>query len=181
MLHRRILKAASIICVTALAAAAIVYSTPPRNIAGLGDVASFNPEEMRFLDESGKSVSLADFKGKAVLVNFWATWCAPCRRELPVLAKLEAQYPGKLKILAVSVDVKGFETMNAFFAKFTTEHPDTYWDKNMAAFRMLHLQGLPITLVVDAKGEALGLVKGEIDWLGEAGRRVVEEAIGNGN
>ena len=120
--------------------------------------------EVSFADLSGNWVALADFKGKLVLVNLWATWCQPCLKEMPSLEKLQAGLPDKLTVAAVSEDRGGNQVVEPFVAKLGLDKVKIYLDPKSAVGHAFSARGLPTTLVIDAKGRVVGRVEGAADW-----------------
>jgi len=115
-------------------------------------------------DLSGRPVQLSSLKGKVVLVNFWATWCPPCREEVPSLVKMNQAMQGKpFQLLAVSIDEKGKEAVAAFFAKSGTALP-ALLDTDGAVSRRYGTTGVPETFVIDTKGVIMKKVVGGLDW-----------------
>jgi thiol-disulfide isomerase/thioredoxin len=120
--------------------------------------------EMSFTALDGKPISLADFKGKLVVLNLWATWCQPCLKEMPSLAKLEATLGPALVVLAVSEDRGGADVVKPFLAKLDLDKIIIGLDPKSSAIHTLHARGLPTSLVVNAEGNVLGKVEGAPDW-----------------
>ena len=120
--------------------------------------------EIGFTDAAGKPLSLADFAGKPVLVNLWATWCAPCRREMPSLERLQQRVGDKLAILAISEDMRGDKAVAPFVAKLGLTALKTYLDPKSAVGRAFNVDGLPTSFLIDRKGRVLGRVEGEAKW-----------------
>jgi len=114
---------------------------------------------------AGDKVTLASFKGKVILVNFWATWCAPCVREMPSLDRLQAAIgPDKFQIIAVNEDRAGPEKALPFLKKLGIEHFTSYFDRHMALARALHLRGMPTSYLIDGKGNVIGSLAGIAEW-----------------
>ena len=117
---------------------------------------------------SGKRglASLHDFKGKAVLLNFWATWCTPCVKELPTLAALQERYADDgLVVLAVSVDARDFDGVKAFLKKKNIAYPLLGHDRDSELYGPLGSTGLPLTYVINREGELTHYFEGATDWL----------------
>jgi len=122
--------------------------------------------EIAFADGAGKSLSLADFRGRLVLVNLWATWCEPCIREMPSLDRLRAALPDRdLAIVLVSQDRGGDKVVAPFFAKLGLKL-DTYLDPKSAVGHAFEVRGLPTTILIDREGRELGRIEGALDWDG---------------
>ncbi len=121
-----------------------------------------------FEDPDGEPTSLAAFRGKPVLVNLWATWCAPCIAEMPTLDRLAAREAGRLHVLTVSQDLDGREKVEAFFAKQGYRNLETWLDPQMALMIALKANILPTTIFYDSNGREQWRVVGMEDW--ESGR-----------
>ena len=120
--------------------------------------------EASFQDLSGNWVALADFKGKLVLLNLWATWCQPCLKEMPSLEKLQASREDKLTVAAVSEDRGGKNVVEPFIAKLGLEKVKIYLDPKSAVGHAFSVRGLPTTLLIDPKGQVVGRVEGAAEW-----------------
>ena len=131
-----------------------------------------------FMDKQGKKRSLSDWKGRVVLVNLWATWCAPCRREMPHLDKLQSTLGGDdFEVVAISVDRKGLKASARFLADTNASHLALYVDKTVAALRALGAIGLPATVLVDRHGKEIGRMMGPADWSSKEALRLITTAI----
>jgi thiol-disulfide isomerase/thioredoxin len=117
-----------------------------------------------FTDADGKTLSLRDFAGKLVLVNLWATWCGPCRREMPSLERLQTRLGDKITILAISEDRGGSKAVASFIAKLGLKAVKTYLDPESAVGRAFKVDGLPTSFLIDRQGRVLGRVEGEAEW-----------------
>jgi cytochrome c biogenesis protein CcmG, thiol:disulfide interchange protein DsbE len=112
----------------------------------------------------GKDIKLSDYKGKVVMLNFWATWCPPCREEIPSMMNLQKQMEGKpFQMLAVSVDEGGKADVDAFFKKTGFMLP-VYTDQNKTAATAYGVTGVPETYIVDTKGIIVKKVIGPLKW-----------------
>lgn len=115
-------------------------------------------------DLGGREVKLADLRGKVVVLNFWATWCPPCREEIPSMMRLNQAMAGKpFQMLAVSVDEGGKGAVEAFFKQSGAMLP-ALLDTDQAVSKRYGLTGVPETFVIDKKGVILKKVIGAIDW-----------------
>lgn len=113
---------------------------------------------------AGQEVKLADLRGKVVLVNFWATWCPPCREEIPSMDRLNRAMAGKpFQMLAISIDEGGKEAVEAFFHKAGVTLP-TLLDPGQKTGKRYGITGVPETFIVDKNGVILKKVVGALDW-----------------
>ena len=129
-------------------------------------------------------MTIADFKGKALLVNFWASWCVPCREEMPALDALATKYNSDaFMVLPINLDIGegGLEKAQAFLDENSFANLPLYADNTFAAFERLKQQavavGLPATLVLDENGCELGVLQGPAHWDTPDGEAVVEKMI----
>jgi len=120
--------------------------------------------QINLTDTSGNVVSLADFGGKVVLLNLWATWCAPCRHEMPSLERLQSRLGDKITVLAVSEDAGGSKVVAPFIAKLGLSAVKIYLDPESRVGQAFHVRGLPTSFLVDGRGRVRGRVEGEAAW-----------------
>ena len=152
---------------TALAAEAPIETKAPEPLPAL-----------TFQTMDGREASLADFAGKVVVLNLWATWCAPCREEMPSLDRLQARFADRdLVVLALSVDRAGPERVQQFLDEIGVKQLHVYRDPKAAATRALRVPGLPATLLVDRRGNEVGRVLGIAEWDGPAAVAAVENLL----
>ena len=121
-------------------------------------------DDISFIDRDQKPVKLSDFKGQEVVLNVWATWCAPCRFEMPTLAKLQAHYAGKgVKVLPLSVDTEDkFADVKSLM---DVQQPlDVYAVQNFLAPSKFNISGMPGTLILDKQGRQVARLDGEAKW-----------------
>ncbi len=114
-------------------------------------------------DAGGASVKLADFAGKPVLLNLWATWCAPCIHEMPLLDALAGDADGEFAVVVLNQD-RALPDARAWWEERGFAHLRLYLDPGLAAFRALSVRGLPLTLLIDARGREVGRVEGVAEW-----------------
>lgn len=124
------------------------------------------PVEFELVDREGVKRQISDFRGRIVLVNFWASWCPPCVRELPSLKNLAEIFPqDEFIILAVSKDQEGKqETAKKLFPKATQEAMPLFFDDSGQASSLLEVKGLPTTVILDRKGRLIGRLSGATIW-----------------
>ena len=133
----------------------------------------------RFNDPDGREISLADFKGVPVLVNLWASWCAPCVKELPTLDRLAAAHrdDGQLGVIAVSQDSGPQESVDAFLAKLKVVDLGAYHDPKMSLSGALGPDTvLPTTMLFDAEGKEVWRYVGDLDWNSPEAAKLLAEA-----
>mgnify|MGYP001811706271 CR=1 FL=1 len=121
--------------------------------------------EAPFQAEDGSTRDLSDWQGKWVLVNLWATWCAPCRHEMPALDRLQARLGGdEFEVVAISVDRGGFDKPKAFFEENNIEHLALYNEKTSRISAKLSVIGMPTTVLIDPQGREVGRLAGPAEW-----------------
>jgi len=131
-----------------------------------------------FTDGAGKTLSLDDFRGKVVLVNFWATWCGPCIEEMPALAKLDGALGGPdFVVVAISIDRGGAAVTKPFLDKLGAGSLGIYVDVSTKAPAAFHTPGLPTSVIIDREGRLRGKLLGPADWSGEAARTLIQGFI----
>jgi thiol-disulfide isomerase/thioredoxin len=126
-------------------------------------------EQFAFEREGGGKLTLADFRGRAVVLNLWATWCAPCRAEMPALDRLEAASGDQgFEVVAVNVDTARLERRAAFLDSVGVKALARYADPSGDAFETLRKDGkalgLPVTLIIDKEGCEIGVAEGPMKW-----------------
>ncbi len=127
-----------------------------------------------FTDLAGNRVRLAELKGRVVLLNFWATWCAPCVREMPSLDRLQAALGDRgLSVVAVSID-RGAKVILPFTKRLGLAHLGLYHDPEGALFRAFRVTGLPASFLIDPDGAILGAYAGPAEWDGPEARALIE-------
>jgi thiol-disulfide isomerase/thioredoxin len=120
--------------------------------------------EVSFEDLSGKSASPADFKGKLLVLNLWATWCQPCLEEMPSLEQLQKNLEGQLIVAAVSEDRGGAKIVQPFLDKMGLQKVRIYLDPKSDVGHAFGMRGLPTSIVIGADGNVLGRVEGAAEW-----------------
>lgn len=139
--------------------------------AALGFTAWREPRalpEVHFADEKGRAVSLADFRGKLVLLNVWATWCTPCVEEMPALDRLNGRLRGpRFQVVALSIDRMGAEGVRELFDRLELRTLPVYADTTGRAASELRALALPTALLVDPAGREIGRFSGARAWDGE--------------
>ncbi|MBI3053629.1 MAG: TlpA family protein disulfide reductase [Betaproteobacteria bacterium] len=120
---------------------------------------------IRFADAKERAMTLQDFRGKFVLLNVWATWCVPCRKEMPALDRLQAKLGGPgFEVVAISIDRDGLPAVQEFYLQTGIKQLRVYLDKSGEASANLGVVGLPTTLLIDRAGHELGRKIGPAEW-----------------
>jgi thiol-disulfide isomerase/thioredoxin len=159
------MKPAALIVVAAFAALVVpsLAAEPARQLP-LHDTAVPVPD-IAFVDETGAPRSLADFHGKVVLLNIWATWCVPCRTEMPTLDRLQGALGGPdFEVVALSIDRGGPQVVREFFDEIGIQHLAINIDASSRAAFVLGAVGLPATLLIDRDGTEGGRLIGPAEW-----------------
>jgi thiol-disulfide isomerase/thioredoxin len=121
--------------------------------------------ELSFTDADDKPLKLADYKGKAVLLNFWATWCAPCVKEMPSLDRLQAEMgKDRFVVIPLSLDGPSRPKVAPFYADKKLANLGIYFDKGKKVMGALDVSVLPTSILIDGDGRELGRLEGEADW-----------------
>ena len=137
-----------------------------------GEMQNFAPYEtprafkgFTFLNADGEVEQISDYRGKVVLVNFWATWCGPCKREMPSLDRLQGDLGGDdFTVLAVGQDLQGMEKVEKFFKKRGIQNLAILNDKTLKSGRNAGVFGLPASILLNANGEEVGRLIGPAEW-----------------
>jgi thiol-disulfide isomerase/thioredoxin len=135
---------------------------------------------LAFTDGTGAPRSLADWRGRVVLVNLWATWCAPCVEEMPALDRIAARLGGAdFDVVAIAVDRQGDAVVRPFLEKLRLSRLALYLDSSNAVVRVLGAPGLPVSVMLDREGRELGRVLGAAEWDSPAFEALLRRAIGS--
>ncbi len=171
-------------CRQAVQTAARIAPLAHGEVAGLAVASTpFHVPPLAFKDAEGHDRTLADFRGRTVLLNLWATWCVPCRREMPALDALQAKLGGpKFQVVAVNIDTRDPEKPLAFLKQIGVTHLSYFADESAEVFEDLKTAGkafgMPTTLIVDPKGCEIGDMAGPAEWASDDGVKLVSAAIG---
>lgn len=125
-------------------------------------------KDVKFVDDQGSINTLNDFRGKVILLTFWATWCVPCVEEMPSIAKLQASLEGRnIKIIPLSVDYQGSKIVADFYKEQQITNLPIYQDRKGESFKLYELRALPTSLIINKEGKEVARVMGAIDWSGK--------------
>lgn len=174
----------------------VAACTPARDVgpalakAATGEVAAFQAfttprvlPNLNFQDPAGNPASLGGMKGKTVLLNLWATWCVPCRKEMPALDALQAEFGGPdFEVVAINIDTRNLDKPRAWLEENRITRLAYYADPEAKVFQELkrvgQAVGMPTTLLIDANGCQLGVLHGPAEWHGQDARRLIMTALG---
>lgn len=155
---------------------------PPPEVLGLGKwtpaTLRGEPVALAFTGGDGTPRELAQWRGRVVLVNLWATWCAPCIKEMPALDRLQATLGGEaFDVVAIALDRQGERVVRPFFEGLKLERLALHLDPSNAASRVFAAKGLPVSVLLDRDGRELGRVLGAAEWDTPAFETIIREAI----
>ncbi len=144
------------------------YSQPNINESFTNIVLHKKPKDLPIFElknKNGKLIVFNDFSAKLTLINFWATWCAPCKKELPKLEFLSNQFSIKdLQIILVNIEEKKYEDIQKFFNELKIKNLKSFFDNKLKLTKQLSLRGIPITLIVNSSGKEIARIIGDLDF-----------------
>lgn len=151
----------------------------PAESVGKVDIAHRGKEmpAIPFLDAKGGPATLTQFRGKPLLVNLWATWCAPCKAEMPHLETLAGE-DDRFRLITVSQDLEGAKVIAPYFREMGFRRLTQYADTQNLLMAELETETLPTTILFDADGKELWRVYGMMDWTGAPAKKLIDEALG---
>jgi thiol-disulfide isomerase/thioredoxin len=130
-----------------------------------------------FVDDAGKTRALSDWAGRTVLVNLWATWCTPCKREMPALDKLQAALGGDdFEVVAINLDLGGPDKGKDFYGEIGLKSLAYYHDAESRIFRAVNALGMPTTMLIDKNGCEVARMAGPAEWSSEDALWLVQAA-----
>jgi thiol-disulfide isomerase/thioredoxin len=174
-------------CEPAVAAASRLAPLARGEVAALAVAHTpFRVPNVAFKDAEGHERTLADWRGRTILLNLWATWCVPCRREMPALDALQKDLGGAyFEVVAVNIDTRDPVKPLAFLKEVGVTHLAYYSDQSAKVFQDLKLAGkvfgMPTTLIVDRSGCEIGEMAGPAEWASADGVKLVSAAVGSAN
>lgn len=135
-------------------------------------------EDFMTFDE--QPLNLSDWQGKWVVVNFWATWCAPCRKEMPMLSDLQSELGGEdFEVVTIATSRNPPAKMKAFFDEIGVDNLPLHRDLRSVLAREMGILGLPVTVILNPDGQEVARLTGDADWSSENARAVLKALIGN--
>ena len=134
--------------------------------------------EFTFEDGAGAARTLGQWKGKVVLLNLWATWCAPCRKEMPALDRLQKELGSDaFDVVALSVDRAGVPASRKFLDDAKVSNLKLYVESTSKSVGLLHASGLPTTILIDREGREIGRLAGPAEWDGADAKRLIGSVL----
>lgn len=131
-----------------------------------------------FLDETGAEIHLSDLRGKVVLVNFWATWCAPCRVEMPHLSALQTARGGDdFQVVTIATGRNAPQAITRFFAEIGVTNLPRYTDPQQALAHDMGVMGLPVSLILNRDGAEVARLMGDADWSGDSALAIIDALL----
>jgi thiol-disulfide isomerase/thioredoxin len=163
--------ALSALALPALALPSTARAEIPKSLV-VGSMHRFKPTnppkpvpDLQFLDMNDQPVRLSDWDGQARLINLWATWCAPCVKEMPSLDRLQATMPrDRFMILPISLDSTTRAKVPGFYRQQDLASLPIFYDKLKKAMTTLHVELLPTSILIDPQGRELGRLEGDAEW-----------------
>lgn len=162
---------------------------PERDFAAIADMRTGDMLKLQFgvdrgsdvvfTHEDGSDLTLAAFEGRYVVLNFWATWCAPCRKEMPHLSELQDEFSGNgLEVVTVASGPNQRPAMERFLADIGVDNLPLHTDANSALARDMGVIGLPVTLILDPDGFEVARLIGDADWASDTTKSILRALIG---
>lgn len=124
--------------------------------------------DVPFLSEDGAEMTLAAYEGQYVVLNFWATWCAPCRKEMPHLSELKEQLGDEIEVVTIATGLNQRPVMERFFEEIGVDNLPLHTDNNSALARDFGVVGLPVTLILNPEGLEIARLIGDADWTSDS-------------
>ena len=132
--------------------------------------------ELKIKDFNLQEIDLSEERGKIMILNFWATWCAPCKKEMPSLEKLAKNHPD-LKIFPINLEAPNKERTSNFYKELEIVNLDIFFDPDFNLPKNFKMRGLPTTILIDKKGNEFGRVIGEIDFSSKEFYNLIEKYL----
>ena len=155
----------SAVVLAASVAVSLFFAPTLANRTGQSAESAEAAPQLAFKDAKGTDLTVADFRGRAVLLNVWATWCGPCRKEMPALDRLQARLGGAdFEVIALSIDRGGLDRVQPFFDEIGIANLAIYLDESAAAMSALGITGIPTTLLIGRDGREIRRWAGPAEW-----------------
>ena len=166
--------------------AALAIDLPALEALRVGDMKKLNfhsaPKDVSdkafFLEDDTGTATLADYQGKIILLNFWATWCAPCRAEMPMLSELQAELGGDdFEVLTLATGRNSPTGILKFFDETGITNLPRHQDPKQALAREMAVLGLPITVILDRDGQEIARLRGDAEWDSDSAKAILQALI----
>lgn len=170
-------------CAPAVATAKRLEPLARGEVAGLTMAkAPLKLPDLEFKDAEGQPTKLSNWRGRTVLLNLWATWCVPCRKEMPALNELETKLGGSdFQVVAVNIDTRDAEKPKAFLKEGNLTRLDQFTDASAKVFQELkgigRALGMPTSVLIDAKGCEIGTIAGPAEWASDDAVKLIKAAV----
>jgi thiol-disulfide isomerase/thioredoxin len=134
------------------------------------------------LADGAGTATLADYRGRYVLLNFWATWCAPCRKEMPMLSDLQTEFGGdSFEVLTIATGRNSPTGIAKFFDEIGVDNLPRHQDPRQALAREMAVLGLPVTVIIDPEGREIARLLGDADWASDSAKAIIAELVASPN
>lgn len=166
-------------------------------VADLSDISAMREGDMRklnfhsspervadtpFMHEDGSEMTLADLKGQITVLNFWATWCAPCRAEMPGLSELQADLGSDgIQVITVATGRNTKSAMQRFFDEINVDNLPLHTDAQQSLARAMGVFGLPVTVIMDRDGNEIGRLQGDAEWNSDNAKAILTALAAQGS
>jgi len=142
----------------------LIFQDPPKDVS-----------QAIFTDPDGGEHQLSDWQGKYIALNFWATWCAPCRKEMSSLAALQSEFGGdKFEVVTIATGRNSVPAINRFFAEIEVTNLPILLDAGQKLARNMAVLGLPITVILNPEGQEIARLRGDAEWYSNSARAIIE-------
>lgn len=184
----RLLRSVVLYTALSLCANAALADTAALEALRVGDMKKLNfhsaakaPVEATLLDAGGAKSALSDYRGKYVLLNFWATWCAPCRKEMPSLDRLQAELGGaNFAVVPVATGHNAVPGIQRFFADGGIRNLPILRDPKQELSRQMAVLGLPVTVILDPQGREIARMTGDAEWDSKSAKAIIAALLRQG-
>jgi len=133
-------------------------------------------KELKFKDFNLNDVNLTNKKGNIMILNFWATWCVPCKKEMPSLERLSKLYP-EIDIYPINLEKPNKEKTNLFFENLNIKNLNIYFDPEFKLVKSFNMRGIPTSILINKKGKEFGRIIGEVDFFEDSFINLLEEYL----
>lgn len=145
------------------------------------EVPQATPKSAFQREDDGADLTLEDYRGKYVLLNFWATWCAPCRKEMPMLSELQTEFGGeKFEVLTIATGRNSPTGIKKFLDEVGIDNLPRHQDPKQKLASQMGIFGLPITVILNPEGKEIARMRGDADWASDSAKSIIRTMIGDG-